>query len=345
MIRFECDYAEGCHPKILDALVRTNFEQTEGYGMDPHSLKAEELIKTACHNEDARVYFVVGGTQANKIVIAQVLRPHQGVVCVDSGHIAVHEAGAIEATGHKCLTIPQKNGKLDFADLKSYLENYWADPNHEHMVQPGMVYISTPTEVGTIYSKDELTQISKICREYDIPLFVDGARLGYGFGSKENDLTLKDLSDLADVFYIGGTKVGALLGEAIVFTKPNGLDRDFRSVIKQNVGLLAKGRLIGIQFEELFTDNLYFDISKKAVDQANRIKNAFKEKGFEMWIDSPTNQQFPILTREAIQKLRQNFSFMTWPDTGEPKMITRFCTSWATSDEDVDKLLGHIREL
>lgn len=345
MIRFECDYAEGCHPKILEALQRTNFEQTCGYGLDEHSKNAEALIKKACQNEDSRVYLVSGGTQANKVVIAQVLRPHQGVVSVEGGHIAHHESGAIESSGHKVITLKPENGKLRPETLRAYLVDYWADDTHEHMVQPGMVYISSPTEVGTIYSKEEVASLHEICKEYNIPLYLDGARLGYGFASEENNLTLADLSRLTDIFYIGGTKVGALFGEAIVFNTNTNLDCDFRSVIKQNGAMLAKGRLLGIQFEELFKDNLYFDISRKAVKQAERIKKAFLQKGYKLWIDSPTNQQFPILPKNAIAKLKANFAFLIWPDTGEPELITRFCTSWATKEEDVDKLIDEINKL
>lgn len=345
MIRFECDYAEGCHPKILEALQKTNFEQTCGYGLDPHSKRAEELIKKACENEDARVYLVSGGTQANKVVIAQVLRPHQGVVSVEGGHIAHHEAGAIESSGHKVVTLKPENGKLKAETLKAYLADYWADDTHEHIVQPGMVYISSPTELGTVYTKAELSALHNVCREYNIPLYLDGARLGSGFASKDNDLTLADLSRVTDIFYIGGTKVGALFGEAIVFNGDKGLDQDFRSLIKQNGAMLAKGRILGIQFEELFKDNLYFDISRKAVEQAERIKKAFLSKGYKLWIDSPTNQQFPILPKDAINKLKEKFAFLIWPDTGEPKLITRFCTSWATKDEDVDKLIDEINKL
>lgn len=345
MIRFECDYAEGCHPRILEALQKTNFEQTCGYGLDQHCKNAEELIKKACANEDSRVYLVSGGTQANKVVIAQVLRPHQGVVSVEGGHIAHHEAGAIESSGHKVITLKPENGKLKPEVLRAYLTDYWADDTHEHIVQPGMVYISSPTEVGTVYCKDELTELHNLCLEYNIPLYLDGARLGYGFASKENDMTLADLSKVCDIFYIGGTKVGALFGEAVVFNDDKGLDRDFRSVIKQNGAMLAKGRLLGIQFEEMFKDNLYFDISRKAVEQAERIQKAFTDKGYKLWINSSTNQQFPILPKEAIDKLKQNFSFLIWPDTGEPELITRFCTSWATRDEDVDRLIEEINKL
>lgn len=279
MIRFECDYAEGAHPKVLEALVKTNFEQTPGYGVDGHCAHAQELIREACEDPLANVYFVTGGTPANVTVIASLLRPYQGCVCCKSGHINVHEAGAVEATGHKVIGLDGKDGKLSADTLRDYLESYWADPTHEHVVQPGMVYISSPTELGTVYSKSELQALSEVCREFVIPLYLDGARLGYGLQSPGNDVTLEDIDRLTDVFYIGGTKVGILMGEAIVFPRGNDLDANFRSMIKQNCSMLAKGRLLGVQFEALFTDGLYEEMGKHAVDQAMRIKDAFKEKG------------------------------------------------------------------
>ncbi len=346
MIRFECDYAEGCHPKILGAFVRTNEEQLEGYCLDEHCNKARELIKKICQAPDARVYFVSGGTQANKVVMAQLLRPHQGVVSTNQGHVSIHEAGAIESSGHKVLALESTDGKLSAKALKDYLTWYWADESYEHIVQPAMVYISLPTELGTSYSKAELTAISKICKEYKIPLFLDGARLGYGLASPVNDLTYKDIAELTDVFYIGGTKVGALIGEAIVFTGSKQLDKDFRSVIKQNGALLAKGRAIGVQFETLFSpasesdsEVLYNSISQNAIKQAMIIKKAFADKGFRFWVDSPTNQQFPILTKKAVDQLqKKGFCFMVWRAKSDNEIITRFATSWMTRDEDVKKL-------
>ncbi len=346
MIRFECDYAEGCAQPILDALIRTNFEQTCGYGLDPHCMNAIELIKKECGKSDVDVHFVVGGTQANTIVIAQILRPHQGVVAVESGHINVHESGAIEACGHKVIALPGVEGKLTAGRLKAYLMNFWADDAHEHMVEPAMVYISHPTEVGTVYGKKELQDIYAVCREYQIPLFIDGARLGYGLMSDASDLTLQEIVGLCDVFYIGGTKVGAMFGEAIVFTRPElNLSRNFRSVIKQKGAMLAKGRLLGVQYEALFTDGLYWKLSENAIVQARKIRDAFVKKGFKMGFDSPTNQLFPILPKEIISRLSEDFAFMIWPDNGEPELLTRFCTSWATKDEEAETLVKAIEAL
>ena len=306
MIRFECDYAEGAHPKVLEALVKTNFEQSPGYGADSHCAHAQELIREACEDPLANVYFVTGGTPANVTVIASLLRPYQGCVCSKSGHINVHEAGAVEATGHKVIGLEGKDGKLSAETLRNYLESYWADPTHEHMVQPGMVYISSPTELGTVYSKSELQALSEVCQEFVIPLYLDGARLGYGLQSPGNDVTLEDIDRLTDVFYIGGTKVGILMGEAIVFPRGSGLDANFRSMIKQNCSMLAKGRLLGVQFEALFTDGLYEEMGKHAVDQAMRIKEAFKDKGYRFLVDSPSNQQFLFLPRDAKDKLSKD---------------------------------------
>ncbi len=345
MIYFQCDYAEGAHPAILKALSDTNFEQTEGYGTDPHCKNAENLIRQAVGCDEARVYFTVGGTQTNQVVIASLLKPHQGVVSADTGHINVHETGAIEATGHKVLAIPHENGKICAEKLEAYLQNFRADDTFEHIVEPGMVYISSPTELGTLYSKAELEALSRICREFGIPLFLDGARLGYGLAAADNDVTLSDIASLCDVFYIGGTKCGALFGEAVVFTGDKSLDRHFRPIMKQHGAMLAKGRLLGIQFETLFTDELYTRITSEAVTRAIRIKEAFREKGCEFLIDSSTNQQFPILKRAHIEKLSEKFAFMVWPDHGEDKLPTRFCTSWATSDAAVDALIQEIKQL
>ncbi|MBQ8829032.1 MAG: aminotransferase class I/II-fold pyridoxal phosphate-dependent enzyme [Burkholderiaceae bacterium] len=345
MIYFQCDYAEGAHPRILDALVKTNFEQTPGYGVDVHCQNACKLIQEKIGKSDARVHFLVGGTQTNLTVIASLLKPHQGVIGVDTGHISCHETGAIEATGHKVLQIPAEDGKLSSDKLQAFLKNYWADDTHEHIVEPGMVYISSPTEVGTVYTKKELESLKQICRKYQIPLFLDGARLGYGLASEENDVFWKDLPNLVDVFYIGGTKCGALFGEAVVFCDDQNLDRHFRPIMKQKGGMLAKGRLLGIQFETLFTEDLYEKITTQAVQEALRLRDAFKAKGFEFLVDSPTNQQFPILDRKSIETLSQKFAFMIWPDNGEEKLATRFCTSWATKSEQVDELIAEIQQL
>lgn len=344
MIRFENDYTEGAHQRILERLLETNEEQTPGYGTDEHCEKARTYIRKACRADQADVHFLVGGTQTNTTVIASILRPHQGAIAATTGHIAVHETGAIEATGHKVLTLPSDDGKIQASQIKEMYEAHWNDPTHEHIVQPGLVYISHPTENGTTYRKAELEAISSVCREYGLPLFLDGARLGYGLASKDSDLTLEDIAKLCDVFYIGGTKVGALFGEAVVITN-EALKKDFRYMIKQRGGLLAKGRLLGIQFEALFEDGLYFDISRQAVELAIKIRDAFVEKGFPLRYDSTTNQQFPILPHDVIRELGKSYSFSLWEKIDERHSAVRFCTSWATKPEQVEALIEEIRSL
>lgn len=344
MIRFECDYGEGAHPRILERLVQTNLEQTPGYGVDEHCRHARELILQACQAPQAEVAFLVGGTQANQTVIASLLRPYQGALCAQTGHINVHETGAIEATGHKVLPLPQKDGKITAAAVEEACAAHWADTTHEHMVQPGMVYLSQPTEVGTLYTRRELEDIRRVCDKYAIPLYIDGARCGYGLGAAENDVTLADLARLAHVFYIGGTKVGALFGEAVVLCDP-ALQRDFRYMIKRQGGMLAKGRLLGIQFETLFTDGLYEQLGRHAVELAARVRRAFEEKGVEMAYPSHTNQQFPILTQAQRDKLGEKYAFSFWEQVDEDRAAVRFCTSWATRKEDVDALVADIANL
>ena len=344
MIRFESDYTEGAHELIMKRLIETNEEQTPGYGMDEHCKKARDYIRKACRAEQADIHFLVGGTQANTTIIASILRPHQGVVAAISGHIAVHETGAIEATGHKVLTLPSADGKILAEQVKELYEAHWNDATHEHMVQPGLVYISHPTENGTTYSKSELSALSKVCRECDLPLVMDGARLGYGLAAQDSDLSLADIASLCDVFYIGGTKIGALMGEAVVIIK-DALKKDFRYIIKQNGGMLAKGRLLGIQFETLFEEGLYYDISKHAVDMAMLIREAFAAKGVCFRYDSMTNQQFPILPNEVLNKLREKYSYSHWENIDAKHSAVRFCTSWATKKEHVEMLIKDIREL
>lgn len=344
MIRFECDYSEGAHPRILERLAQTNLEQTPGYGVDEHCRHARELILEACQAPQAEVAFLVGGTQANQTVIASLLRPYQGALCAQTGHINVHETGAIEATGHKVLPLPQKDGKITAAAVEEACAAHWADATHEHMVQPGMVYLSQPTEVGTLYTRQELEDIRRVCDKYSIPLYIDGARCGYGLGAAENDVTLADLARLAHVFYIGGTKVGALFGEAVVICDP-ALQRDFRYMIKRQGGMLAKGRLLGIQFETLFTDGLYEQLGRHAVELAGRVRQAFEEKGVEMAYPSHTNQQFPILTQAQRDKLGEKYAFSFWEQVDEDRAAVRFCTSWATREEDVDALVADIANL
>ena len=313
-------------------------EQLGGYGSDPYCDSAKTKIKEACNCPEAEIFFISGGTQTNLIVINSMLKPYEGVISAESGHIHVHEAGSIEFTGHKILAIPQHNGKICPKELKDYLETFHNDANHDHMVFPGMVYISHPTEYGTLYTKEELTSISTICNEYNIPLFMDGARLGYGIMSKESDLTLPDIARLCDVFYIGGTKVGALCGEAVVFTK-NNMPKQFLTIVKMHGGLLAKGRLLGIQFDTLFSDNLYFDISKHAIEMAEILKAGLKEKEYPFFIDSPTNQIFVILENNKMKELEKNVVFSFWEKYDENHTVIRFATSWATKKENIDKLM------
>lgn len=343
MIRFQCDYAEGCHPAILDRLVQTNWEQTPGYGLDPHCDRAKALLRDLCHAPQADVHLLVGGTQTNKTVIAAALRPWQGVLSADSGHIAVHETGAIEATGHKVLTLPSADGTLDPDVVDAWCTEYWSSPIPEHMVEPGMIYLSHPTENGTLYTLSQLERLSAVARKHKLPLFLDGARLGYGLSSDDNDITLPDLAHLCDVFYLGGTKCGALFGEAVVVVS-DALKGGFRNMVKQQGGLLAKGRLLGIQFEVLLENGLYLQICRRAVEQGLAIRDACLSKGIPLLIDSPTNQQFPILTQAQMDALGQRY---VWDDWGPAPGGTavRLCTSWATRPEDVDTLVADIASL
>lgn len=337
MIHFDSDYMAGAHPEILEALVRTNMEHTAGYGNDPYTAEAKALIRKAVGVEDAQVFFLVGGTQTNATVIDGILARHEGVVAADSGHIAVHESGAIEASGHKVLTLPHHEGKLRAEEVERYIEDFYADETYPHMVAPGMVYISQPTEYGTIYSLAELEALGAVCRKHAIPLYIDGARLGYGLKAEGADFTLKDVARIADVFYIGGTKVGALFGEAVVVTNPR-LLRNLFPLVKQHGALLAKGRLLGLQFGVLFRDGLYERIGEKAVKHAITIRESFRKAGYEVVIESPTNQQFLRLPNEVIDRLRQDMSFDYWGSRGEQESIVRFVTSWATTNEDISRL-------
>lgn len=339
MIYFDTDYMAGAHPKVMERLMQTNAEQTSGYGSDVYTARAKELIKQACEAPDARVYFLVGGTQTNATVIDGILEHHEGVLAAESGHINVHESGAIEATGHKILTLPSYQGKIRADDVRNYIREFYSDDTYEHMVAPGMLYISFPTEYGTLYSLNELEDISAACHEAGIPLFIDGARLGYGLAAEVNDITLADIARLSDVFYIGGTKVGALFGEAVVITSQDILKHPV-PLIKQHGALLAKGRLLGVQFEALFTDNLYHDISREVVSKAIRLKKAFMEAGYDSVVDSPTNQQFFRLPNNVIDRLKENVSFEMWGPRGENESIVRFVTGWTTTDYEIDKLIG-----
>ena len=337
MIYFDSDYLEGAHPAILAKLTETNLEQTPGYGNDKYCENARAKIKAACNCPQAQVYFISGGTQTNATVIDTLLASYQGVIAAQTGHIAAHEAGAVEFCGHKVITLPEHNGKLNAVDVEDYLETFYADESWEHMVIPGAVYISHPTEWGTLYTKQELQKLSEVCHKYDIPLFLDGARLGYGLNSDDTDVTLHDIAQLCDVFYIGGTKVGALLGEAVVITKPNLIPHFFTS-IKQHGALLAKGRVLGIQFDVLFTDDLYLKIARNAIDKANKMKEIFKAKQYRFYLETPTNQQFIIMENSKMQELRQKISFSFWAKYDENHTIVRFATSWATTDEAIKEL-------
>lgn len=338
MIRFESDYTEGAIPEILRALEEHNFVQTGGYGVEAVSDAARARVRELCAAPDAQVHFLVGGTQTNLTVLACALRPHQGAVCADAGHIAVHESGAIEATGHKVLPVISPDGKLHAESLDAVCAAHWADANHEHTVQPGLAYISLPTETGGLYSLAELTALRAVCDKWGIFLYCDGARLGYALASDENDVSLPDLARLCDAFYIGGTKVGALFGEALVLTNP-ALARDFRYIQKQRGGMLAKGWLLGLQFRELLRGDTYERISRHAVRQAMRIRDGFAAHGCHFLIDSPTNQQFPIVPDDALAVLGREFASSFWCAPAPGMSAVRFCTSWATKPEDVDALL------
>ncbi|BDR54955.1 amino acid lyase [Bombiscardovia apis] len=337
MLNFVNDYSEGACPEVLQRLVDTNMEQEPGYGADSYTRSAQAKIAQACGKPDAQVFFISGGTQTNQIVISSVLEQYQGVVAVDTGHVSVHEAGAIEASDHKVLTIPGVDGKMPAAALREYLETFWADANHAQMVFPGMVYISWSTEYGTLYSKAELEELHDICRAYGIPLYIDGARLGYGLVAPGADVTLQDIANLADIFYIGGTKVGALCGEAVVFPKGDA-PKYFSTLIKRRGGLLAKGRLLGVQFDTLFTDDLYTRISHNAIETAQVIRKALQDKGYEFFIESPTNLTFVVLENTKMTELKQKVNFDFWERKDANHTVIRFATSWATRMEDAQAL-------
>ncbi|MBE6637165.1 MAG: aminotransferase class I/II-fold pyridoxal phosphate-dependent enzyme [Ruminococcaceae bacterium] len=337
MLSFASDYLEGAHETILRRLTETNREQLPGYGSDPYCESAAAKIRATCEAANADVHFLVGGTQTNQIVITALLHEGEGVIAADTGHIATHEAGAIEATGHKVLTLPHHQGKVSADDLNAYLKAFNADANHEHMVLPAMLYLSHPTEYGTLYRKEELTALAAVCRQHQIPLFLDGARLGYGLMSDDTDLTLPDIAALCDVFYIGGTKVGALCGEAVVFPRGNAPKR-FLTTIKRHGALLAKGRLLGIQFDTLFTDRLYFRIARHAIVMADKLKNIFREKGYTFYLESPTNQLFIVLDRETRERLSKQVNFSFWETLDNTHTVVRFATSWATTEEEIEAL-------
>lgn len=337
MVSFECDYNNGAHPKVLENLIKYNQAKPTPYGFDEFSERAKQRIKQVCGAPDAQVYFLTGGTQTNATTIDSMLYQYEGVICVDSGHINVHEAGAVEFTEHKIITLPGNNGKMDATVLDKYLDDYMHDGNRDHAVHPGLVYITFPTELGTLYSAQDLNDIYQVCKNYDIPLYVDGARLGYGLMAPGNDITLPYLAQHCDVFYIGGTKIGALCGEAVVFTHQNA-HKHFFSIQKQHGAVIAKGALIGLQFDALFTDGLYFDLSRHAIDMAMLLKKTFQEKGYQFYIDSPTNQQFLVIGNEKVRQLERHVQFTHFGQADKQHTVCRFVTSWATTPEEIAML-------
>ncbi|HFI2692810.1 aminotransferase class I/II-fold pyridoxal phosphate-dependent enzyme [Streptococcus suis] len=338
MLHFENDYNKGAHPALLEALVVSNQEGLSGYGTDTYTKSAIKKIKLATACPQAQITFFTGGTQTNQIVISSMLASYEGVIAADTGHISTHEAGAIEFTGHKVMTLSHKDGKITANDVDSYIKDFYADANHAHMVHPGMVYISHPTEYGTLYSKSELEALSRVCRIHNIPLFLDGARLGYGLAARETDLDLPIIAELTDVFYIGGTKLGALMGEALVFTK-NNQPKNFVSIVKHHGALLAKGRVTGVQFDCLFTDDLYLKLGRHAIAMAEQLKEILQEKGYRFYLKSPTNQQFVIVKNEELTRLTETgIAYGFWEKYDDSHSVIRFATSWSTSQEDLDEL-------
>lgn len=338
MLSFESDYIQGAHEQVLKRLIETNTESLTGYGEDPYCAQAKEKIRKACACPDAEVFLLVGGTQTNQIVIDTMLKPYEGVVAAETGHVSLHEAGAIEYSGHKVLNVPQHEGKIDAGELEAFISQFWQDGNHEHMVFPGMVYISHPTEYGTLYSRKELEDLSSVCHKYEIPLYMDGARMGYGLMSRHTDVTLPMIAQYCDVFYIGGTKVGALCGEAVVFTKKN-MPKYFMTMVKQHGALLAKGRVLGVQFDTLFTGDLYFKISQHAIEMAELLKAGLHKKGCRFYLESPTNQQFIILENTEMERLKEHVAFSFWEALDKDHTVVRFATSWSTKKEDIEKLM------
>ena len=337
MISFECDYNNGAHPKVMENLARYNEARTTPYGFDEFSERAKQLICKAIGMPDAQVFFLTGGTQANATTIDSMLYQYEGVICVETGHINVHEAGAVEFTEHKIITLPQTDGKMSAKVLDKYLDDFMHDGNNAHAVFPGLVYITFPTELGTLYTAQELDDIYQVCQRYEIPLYVDGARLGYGLMADGCDITLPSLARHCDVFYIGGTKIGAWCGEAVVFTNRQA-HKHFFSIQKQHGAVIAKGALIGLQFEALFTDGLYLKLSRHAIEMAMQMKQLFRQKGYEFYIDSPTNQQFVILPNAEVERLSKHLVFTHWGQAGGHRTICRFVTSWATTQEEIDEL-------
>ncbi|HFI0065752.1 TPA: low specificity L-threonine aldolase [Streptococcus suis] len=338
MLHFENDYNKGAHPVLLEALVASNQEGLSGYGTDCYTQSAIDKIRQAIACPQAQITFLAGGTQTNQIAINSMLASYEGVIAADTGHISTHEAGAIEFSGHKVLTLPHHEGKITASEVDNFIKDFYADANHAHMVHPGMVYISHPTEYGTLYSKAELTDLARVCRRYQIPLYLDGARLGYGLASLDTDVDLPAIAELTDLFYIGGTKMGALLGEALVFTK-NNQPKHFTTLVKQHGALLAKGRVVGVQFDRLFTDDLYLELGRHAIAMAEQLIEILEEKGFQFHLKSPTNQQFVIVKNEELPKLSESgIAYSFWEKYDDSHSIIRFATSWSTSQADIERL-------
>lgn len=344
MISFASDYIQGAHPEVLKRLIETNMEHLGGYGSDEYCERAKEKIKAVCGCPQGDVYFLMGGTQTNQVVIDSLILPHEGVLSATTGHINAHESGAVEATGHKILPMPSHQGKMLTSEIENFIASFYADENYEHMVSPGIVYISHPTEYGTLYTRAELEALRDVCKKYNMKLFMDGARLGYGLAAEGTDVTLETICDCCDVFYIGGTKVGALCGEAVVFPKGD-MPKHYLTIAKRHGALLAKGRLLGIQFDALFTDNLYFEIGKHAMKMAGKMKQIFLDNGFEFFIDSPTNQLFVILENDFMEKLKEKVAFSFWEKFDEDHTVVRFATSWGTTAEEIDELKKVISEI
>ena len=338
-LQFASDYMDGAHPAVMKRLLETNGLKTAGYGLDEFSESAKEKIRGACGAPEADVFFLVGGTQTNATVIDALLRPYQGVIAAETGHIAVHEAGAVESNGHKVLAVPHQFGKISADAVRSCLETYWADDNHDHMVMPGMVYLSQPTEFGTLYSLKELEAISEVCRRYQIFLYADGARLAYALACPENDVTLPDLARLCDAFYIGGTKCGTLFGEAVVFPRHDTVPHFF-SIVKQHGALLAKGRIAGVQFDALFTDNLYGTLGENAIRTANRLRAALRAKGYQLTFETPTNQIFITLSRKQLAVLSEKVEMSFWENADAEHTVMRIVTGWSTQEEELIRLIG-----
>ena len=343
MIRFECDYLEGAHPRILARMAETNLDQTPGYGEDAVCERARSLIRAQIERPDADVHFLVGGTQTNFTFLSAALRPHQGAISADTGHIAVHETGAVEATGHKVIALPAQNGKIDAGQVSEYCRKHFSDASREHTVMPKVVYISYPTELGTLYTCSELNALRGVCDQWKLYLYIDGARLGYGLASEACDIDLPFLGKIADAFYIGGTKQGALFGEALILLN-DALKEDFRYILKQNGGMLAKGRLLGIQFETLFEDDLYMELSRHAERLAQQLRNALSALWVPVLVASPTNQLFPILPDSVLKALSADFSFSYQSRIDASHSCVRICTSWATTEENVSALIEALRE-